>query len=414
MGKYLINLLENKKEEYFDKFVFYICVIDHLFLPYVWFITVPYSLPIILIWLLKRYSNIKQNKEFLLFKLMFAFMIISTVYGIVITPQYSYKNIVYLIQFTCMFLYYFMYLDYLARYNFRAKYILVAFMVFIVILAILYNMDKSLYHNIKLFWNRRSGISTFGKTNEGFEGYRYSFIWMDDNNVGYMMNALVLYLWCNEKSSFLIKICSLCSLLLVLISCMSNGAVIAFGISIGLYLITTIIRINRMNKHKKYLITPLKIFLALASIIIVYVIITKIPDYMKTSIVRESLERMKSNSGESRIIIWRDTISKMNFVEYILIGKGGITIVDGYLIAPHNGHLYWILAYGFISYVIFMYFLFYKRKITKFREYIFIIPIFFGFTINVLLGEIKMMGIILLLIACSTSSKYLAIPKNIS
>lgn len=404
--------MENKKEEYFDKFVFYVCVIDLLFLPYVWFITVPYSLPIILIWLLRRYSNIKQNKEFLLFKVMFAFMIISTVYSILVTPEYSYKNIVYLIQFTCMFIYYFMYLDYLARYNFRAKYILVAFMLFVVILAIVFNMDKSLYHNIKLFWNLRSGISTFGKTKEGFEGYRYSFIWMDDNNVGYMMNALVLYLWCNEKSNFLIKICSLCSLLLVLISCMSNGAVIAFGISIGLYLITTIIRINRTNKNKKYLITPLKIFLALASIIIIYVIINKIPDYMNTSIVRESLERMNGNSGESRIMIWRQIISKVNFLEYILIGKGGITIVDGYPVAPHNGHLYWILAYGFISYVIFMYLVFWKRKITKFREYIFMIPILFGFTINVLLGELKMMGIILLLIACSSSSKYLAIQKN--
>lgn len=395
------------KEENFDKFVFYFCVIDHLFLPYVWFVSIPYSLPVVLIWFIIRYKNLKQMKEYNAFIALIFLMVISTFYSLLVAPGYGYKNMVYLILFTAMFLYYFMFYWYLSKYNFKGNYFILAFIIFVAIFAILFNIDKSLYFKIRLFWNMRSGIGINEGMYTNFIGYRYSFIWMDANNIGYMMNSLVLYLWCNEKSNLLTKISSVIALIFILISCMSNGAFIAFGISVGLYIITTLFRKKVKVKEKKFVITPIKIVLSLIVLFILSIGISKIPEYLETSTVKESFDRIDNNSGDYRITIWKNIIKKVNFFEYLLLGKGGVILVNGEVIAPHNGHIYLILGYGFISYLIFMYLIFYKRKVTSVREYIFIIPILFGFTINILLGETKMMCIIMLLVACASSREYL-------
>lgn len=331
-------------------------------------------------------------------------MFISTFYSMVVTPGYIYKNLVYYILYTAMFLYYFMFSLYLTKYSFKGKYFIIAFLIFVTIFAVLFNVDKSLYYNIRLLWNRRSGVGM----DESIIAYRYSFIWMDANNIGYMMNSLVLYLWCNEKSNVLIKISTLLALIYILISCMSSGGFIAFFISVLLYIITTIIMKRVKLKEKKIHLTPVKIILSLIAIVILSIGISKIPQYLETSVVRESFDRVDSNSGDHRVTIWRNIIKKVNFFEYLFLGKGGVTLMDGEVMAPHNGHFYWILAYGLISYIIFMYLIFRKRKVTKIREYIFMIPILFGFTINVLLGETKMMCIIMLFMACASSNNYVA------
>ena len=93
----------------------------------------------------------------------------------------------------------------------------------------------------------------------------------------------------------------------------------------------------------------------------------------------------------------------VDFWEYLLIGKGGVTLVDGVSYAPHNGHLYLILNYGFIAYFIFMYLVFRKRAGQTLETYIWILPIFIGFSINVMLGEIKLMGVVMLLLVCCES-----------
>lgn len=394
----------SKKEENFDKFVFYFCVIDHLFLPYVWFVSIPYSLPVILLWFIRRYKYFKHIKEYSAFIVLLALMAISTFYSIVVTPGYIYKNMVYFILFTAMFLYYFMFTWYLSKYIFYGKYFIIAFLIFVVIFAVLFNIDKSLYYNIRLIWNRRSGIGI----DEPILGSRYSFIWMDANNIAYMVNSLVLYLWCNEKSNFLVKISSVIALIYILISCMSNGGFITFFIGVFLYLITTIVMKRVKVKDKIIRLTPIKIILSLVAIFVLSIGISKIPEYLETNVVKESLNRLDNNSGDSRVAIWINIVDKVNFSQYMFLGKGGVTLVDGEVIAPHNGHIYWILAYGFISYIIFMYLIFRKRKTIKIREYIFMIPILFGFTINVLLGETKMMCIIMLFIAYASSNNYLA------
>lgn len=401
----------NRNDDMFDKFVFHACLIDSFFLPYVWFISIPYTIPLLYLWLIKRFERIAGRKEFKLFLVMLVLMAFSTLLGLLTAPQYLERNMVYLFQFTSMFLYYFLFVDYIERFPLNAKKYLIIFILFVIVLAVLFNVDKSLYHNVKLIWNRRSGISINERLYEDYVGYRYSFVWMDPNNIAYMMNAVILFLWCNEKVGFFLKAFSLLSLVFVLISSMSNGGFITFGVIALLYLFAQIYSIRKKKESERYHIRVIDLFLFVITVIIIVLIIPKIPEYLKTGIALESLERIRNNTGESRFVIWRYIIKQVDFMRYVILGRGGVTIVNGESMAPHNGHLYWLLGYGLIAYLIFMYLVFWKRRITPLKRYLWIIPIFIGFTINVMLGEIKMMGIVFLLIACSTNKHYLGMDE---
>ncbi|MBH1939419.1 hypothetical protein I5677_00765 [Mobilitalea sibirica] len=402
-----MNQQTDMREDRFDKFVFYACVIDCMFLPYVWFISIPYTLPLLYLWVIRRYHNIAVLKEFKVFAAMFFIMLFSTMLGLITAPQHLYRNLVYLLLFTSMFLYYFLFSYYLrTNASFQLKKILIIFMIFVVALAVIYNLDKALYQEFKLLWNRRSGISINETLYEGYVGYRYAFIWMDANNIAYMMNALLLYLWCNEKTSLLLKVCSVLSLFFILISCMSSGGLVSFIVAMFLYLLIKLQDMFQKKKRKeKFLLHPLDLFLYVALLLSLILILPRIPRFMETSVALEAMERFRNNSGESRFLIWEYILDNVNFFEYILFGRGGVTLINKMEYPPHNGHFYWILAYGFISYLQFMYLVFRKRKGTSFRRYVWIVPIFIGFTINVMLGEIKMMGIVLLLVVCTVVGK---------
>jgi len=403
-----INLSIENKPDKFDKFVFYACIIDNLFLPYVWFMSVPYTMPLIFFWMLRSHNKLKSSKDYKIFLLLLALMGISTLFGFVIAPGHIYKNTVYLILYTTMFLYYFLFTYYLSHFYVNITKFLFYFLLFIVVMAIFYNINKYFYHYLTLIWNRRSGVFINDTLYQGFIGYRYTFIWMDANNVAYIMNAIVLYLWCNEKTSILTKVFSLLSLLFILLSCMSNGGFIAFGISAFVYFIVDLLQFLK-DKHKITLkIKPINLFLFVIAVGVIIYIVPQLPKYLETSVALESLDRLRTNSGDTRIEIWKYVLKNVNFSEYILFGKGGVTLINGSITGPHNGHLYWIISYGFIAYLLFMYLLFRKRKITPLKKYIWMIPILFGFTVNVMLGEIKMMGIVMLLIACSASQKYIS------
>lgn len=392
----------------FDKFVFFTCVIDNLFLPYFWLISVPLTMPLVFYWFIKRQSHLNKNNEYKLFRIMLIIMCFSSVIGFLIAPEFLYKNIVYLITFTLIFLYYFIFTYYINNSRFNVNNFLIVFIIFVDVLAIFYNFDKALYQNIKLFWNFRS--NAFDSSYTGFIGYRYSFIWMDPNNIAYIMNALVLYLWCNNNTNFFVKTFSLFSLLFVLVSCMSSGGFIAFIICASLYLLSIVINLLKGNISFKVRITLINYILFVISVLLILYIIPKIPVYLQTNTALESLERIENNSGESRFIIWKRILNNIDFFEYLrllIVGNGGVTLVDGVKVSPHNGHLYWIINYGFISYCIFMYIVFRKRRVTPIKNYIWIIPVLIGFTVNVMVGEVKLMGIVFLLIACSTSKKYL-------
>ena len=109
-----------------------------------------------------------------------------------------------------------------------------------------------------------------------------------------------------------------------------------------------------------------------------------------------ALDRFESNSSDSRTKIWIDFLENKNIFQYVLWGNGSNIYIDGLLRRPHNGHLYLIYAYGFVAYIMFL-FMFRKRFHTTWKEYAFMLPLLFGFTINVGINEQKFFLIAILL-----------------
>ena len=60
----MINERKAQEEMDFDKFAFYFCLIDILFLPYAFFMAISYSIVVLFIWILRRYDMLIEKKEF--------------------------------------------------------------------------------------------------------------------------------------------------------------------------------------------------------------------------------------------------------------------------------------------------------------------------------------------------------------
>lgn len=414
------KILKNNREKV-DKFVFYFSIVDILFLPYIWFISTNYSLGIVAIWALINIKNITKMREFRISVFLTIFIIISTVISFFCYPSelktgYTVwiSNIKMAMQYMSYFLYYIMFVYVIKKYqDIKIKKILLSFLGFAVILAIIYMVSRTGFANIKTFWNRVDSFTIWYKEGKAIQ-YRYNFIWTDPNNPAYAFVALMVYLLLNEKVNMLERLYILASTIFLLICSMSTGGALCFFIAIICLVIFDVIpnrakvkkKINKQNKKK--------ILLLVASLIVILFLVILV--LSKTDLYRESTKRIFGNADEgssSRISIWKKIIKNSNIFHNVIFGTGGTQVIfkDGTMLAPHNGNLYFIYAYGMIFYILFMYEFFRKRKNVKLRNYLFVIPIFIGFTINTIVGEQKFM-ILYILLYTAVSYKKIKIDED--
>jgi len=119
--------------------------------------------------------------------------------------------------------------------------------------------------------------------------------------------------------------------------------------------------------------------------------------FLESDIVSAAMERLQNNE-ESRTEIWMRILRDDSIIKYILMGKGSELYINGRVRAAHSGHLYWIYAYGFVSYFIFMK-KFFWLGLRNLKRYIPLISFFLCFTMNTMVGEQKLF-IILILFIC--------------
>lgn len=394
----------------YDKFVFYFCLIDILFLPYVSFVAVSYSFFVLIPWLFLRFNQLmNSNKDFKLYCWLVVFVLFSSFVGGVIHTEDMRENIMQGLRILqgvgCFFLFSY----YLQRYTVKIKTFLMIFVAFVVLFCILYNIDKSSYSSLVSFWNPR-GLSSTASLYNDLEGYRFSFVWMDPNNIAYMIVGVVMFVFTNEKSVLIEKLFLIISLVFVLISAMSSGGMTSLLITIVVYGVCMLFKKWKFGGE----INITSVFVMLLSPML-FIFIKKLWEWFSnTSTALESFNRLEGNSLDSRLNIWTRIIDNTNFFKYAFFGYGGITYVAGIKTKPHNGHFYLILAFGFIAYFLYMYIVFRKRKETPFKNYIWILPVFLGFTVNIMIGEVKLAGLIMLLVAATSSKKYLSDRRCIS
>lgn len=403
-------------QEKVDKFMFYFSIIDIMFLPYIWFISTNYSLILLSIWCLIRIKSIIQMKEFKLSIVLALIMALSTVVSLYCHPKVLssgdeiwIQNIKMMLQYCSYFMYYIMFVYCIKKYDdLKIKELLIMFLIFATIFAIIYCIDKGLFAKIKSIWNNVDAYTKWFKEGVMIQ-YRYNFTWTDPNNPAYAFVAVMTFLILNIKTNNCEKLLSIIMTMFLLICTMSTGGVLSFVIIVIATIFICIIPKLIKNKFKPKTTKKALVITIAITLLIIYILVNT-PVITNLSIYREATERIFGNIDEgsgSRFSIWLTILENTNIFYNILLGTGGrqVIINNEKIIAPHNGHLYLIYAYGMIFYAIFVYEFFRKRKNISIKEYLFVIPVLIGFTINTIIGEQKFFVLYLLLYAVSYCKK---------
>ena len=381
-----------------EHFLFWAIIIDILFLPYFNIVVIPLSYFLILIWTINHYHKIMCDHEIKAVLLCMFLMFASTVFGSIINYQYGVlgDNFKRLIQYYFAFGYYFFLKYYFRKNNINLKKPLWLFVVFVVLLAVIFRLNVSLFVQISSIWNKGNVYNSTMIQNEYF-GYinRFNFIWTDTNNIAYAITGVIMFMLIFCKTSFGEKILLFIFNIFVLFCCMSSGGWIGFAVSWILYLFYVIFTgklFVRYTTIKGFIIT-----FAVIMIIVYFISQGYLSEFLNSDLVDAAMDRLKNNE-ESRTTIWMRILKGDNIFKYIFFGLGSELYIDGLSRATHSGHLYWIYAYGFISYFIFLN-KFFWLGLKNLKRYIPIFSFFLCFTMNTMVGEQKLF-IILIIFIC--------------
>jgi hypothetical protein len=276
------------------------------------------------------------------------------------------------------------------------------FYFFVFILALFYLNDKLNYLQIRNFWNFRASffVDEFYIGNDVLSNFRFSHIYMDPNNIGYLMSFIFFLtnFHIYKSKSFFTFILSISATLIVLIAAQSSGSIIGFLLTFYLYLFFYVFKITKSGLS----LIIFKLFLVFLALLVSILLLNQFIDtLLDVNFINSALDRFNSNSGDSRFDIWFFTLNNTKFYEYItyiFIGRGGTTIINGTPLATHNGPLFIIYAYGLIFFTMIIIILRNYLKKIKIKDMLFLIPILIGFLINILIGEYKLIAIVLFLL----------------
>jgi hypothetical protein len=389
---------------FFDKFVFYFSIFDILFFPYFPLIATNYSIFIIFIWYFLNFKRLYSKDIKISIILLLFFIFGSNLISFIIHPIYiqdfnvQRNTITKTIQYLSYLVYFSLFKYFFKTYNINLKTILYFFLIFILLFGLIYLIDISLYASLKIFWNKydiyTEWFFIFGESLP----FRYSFIWSDPNNPAYAFASLVFFLIQYYNPKFLFKILLIFSSLFISIISMSSGASISILITLFILFLVNINYKNIFHFEKSYLFF-IVIFILLSSFFIFFE-----PNFsLNLGLLELGINRILNNfvndSSGSRITIWSDILQKDNIFNYLFVGHGPTTIIDGVIRRTHSGQLYLIYSFGIPAALIYIHFLFYRKNKTPWKNLIFTIPTLIGFTINTILGEQKFLILHLLLIA---------------
>lgn len=385
------------KNQIYSKFIIIFIFIDLLLLPYFPFFVIPISLPVVVYMVALRKIAIVNNREFVVFLLLGFLVLISVLLSFLNKGSNIHninawiENIKRAFQLLTSFLYYFIIKNSSIKSKVNIKNIIIIFVTIYSILGIVSYIDVGLYFRILNLLGVNNPFVSDWYIRQKIELYRFTYIWIDPNNAAYAFQMVVFYMLTNEKLNSIEKIYVYLSLLLSLVLSMSTGALVSAAIFFTLHFIMKAKNTTRIKTTYKKIITgAIVLALSLGIIGSLWILFGEII----SSIGNYSFDRMLSNTGAGRLekytFMFNDKIPN-------LIGEGYVLIREGTIFRPHSDHLRLIYSYGLVAYFVTLWLLF--RHVFDSTKFIFIIPGFIAFSINSLIGEQKILLILLSLIA---------------
>lgn len=392
------------KKEKLSKILFLIVMVDILILPYFPFFAINTLFFLIFYDFFNYKKHILDEKEFY-FSILFILLALISTYFSYYNDNYNLgffsENLKRFFQLVLVFIFYIYFYSFFRKNNNekRVLFLIRLFFVCVFAWAIIYFISLDNFLSLKNLFNRNdSFIDMF----EGGENnlYRFSYIWTDPNNIAYAILGVFLFAIFNLKISIVESFLYLAIVFFVCLLSMSTTAwLIIFSIVIPCFF-------YKLNfKDLKTLL-----FVFLLTLLFLTFGLKLILNILQSDIALSSFERFESNnigteSGSSRLEIWSKVWSYYidDLHKYIFWGQGYQLHYNDKLIKPHNGFFLILFAYGFFASILFLY-VFFSFKLNK--KYIFMIPFFLCFFINVMIGELKLFLLYVFLLAFVRASEY--------
>lgn len=382
-----------------DDLVFWFVLIDIFLLPYFNIVVIPISFFVIILWAIMNRNIVKYSKDYNGLLICTILMAVSTIWGALVNAGFGVNsdNIKRLLQYGISFEYLFFFRNYFSNHHPNLKKLLYTFVAFVVALAVLFQTNPTIYSTICSVFNKGNAYISSSFLESIHYGYtlRYGFIWTDQNNIAYALTGIIMFMLISSEHVFSEVVILFAANVFVLLCSMSSGGWIGFAVSWILYLLY---RITSMKRSSLVISRKALVSSVLVVLIIFWVVDSGVlSQFLESDLVNAATERFENNEN-SRTEIWLRILREENIFWHTLIGNGSTLIINGVHRAAHSGHLYWIYAYGMISYCIFMkkFFWFGIQKIWK---YIPVLSFFLCFTMNTMVGEQKLFLIYIMIVA---------------
>ncbi len=377
--------------------IFFLINLDIFFLPYFNIVVMPFSSFYIIYWMVKNYNNILKDEQFNEILLCVFIMFFSTCIGSIINSSQNVivDNIKRFLQYVIAFGYYFYFKAFFKKNDVDLKRILWFFVLFVVVFGIVFQTNLGLFKSLTAIWNKGNTYNSSSLGKYDFEVYRYNFIWTDPNNIAYAITGIIMFMLCYCQTAFFEKVILFIANIYILLLSMSSGGWIAFVLSWGAYIVYSFLDLKTVKI--KTTVGALIGGAGLLFLLFYLYINGAFADIITSNVVTNALDRFNNNEN-SRIEIWLKILKGDSPFKYIFLGQGSEIYINNRSIATHSGHLYWIYAYGFVSYIIFLKIYFFLGG-KSLKKYIPIIAFFLCFTMNTMIGEQKLF-IAFILIIC--------------
>lgn len=387
-----------KKNRNIEEIMFLFIVIDILFLPYFTLMTVSYSVPIVWLWAIYNHKILFRGREGKIILAAILIMFVSTcinpIYSSTVVLETTFSTSVKrLIQYITLFFLLIFFKEIFKKYNKNIDKILLIFLLYVFVLSCLFFLFPYKYGTLKLAINPSDNHTR--RFLQGILVYRFNFLWTDPNNVAYAVTGIEIYLLLRGKLSTLKKFFVLASSMFIILATASAGGIVSF--IVGNFLLFLSVIFNNSSLTVKVKINTLLIgfFLIVLSVIILFqtnmfesIVIPMVTKFQN----RMAVYQTSNNITGGRLDDFKHSIAIMSPI-FLFIGSGH----EGF--TTEIGHLYLIGMYGAIVYVCYMNIFFGRFGNQKRRDYVWIVPFFIGFTMNICIGEYKWLAIYLLLLA---------------
>ena len=389
----------------FDMFCFWDMTIDILFLPFLPFIAVSVSVVVGVSWMVLNLHRLYHDKEWEWFVIMLFLMLMGTIMTAFYTGTVRFEtsvstSIKRFLQYGICFCYYFFYKSYFEKRKVDIRKIIFWAVIFMALFALAYRLFPEQYAALKIAVHPSDNHTRRFLAN--MVSYRFNYLWTDPNNIAYLAAGVSSWYCLQNKNRFVHTIIVLLASFFIIFCTVSNGGLIIFIAMITFMAAGTIKKLicNKGRVKTNVLIVAVAILFAAFFLLSFTSLKHVLYDHYIVNFLQRLEVYLGANSSPSggRFEDLMHGLAILSPVTLIL-GTGQEGIVT------EIGHIYWIGMYGVLAYFIFMYLMFRKNRNQTWRSYLWVIPFFVGFSMNIAIGEFKWMAVYLLLLAYSRSSQ---------